>query len=121
MKKTLSLAWLISLMLIISFAFVNCGGGGASPSSVVKQLYTALEKGDKKKVEELMTPGAGQLFLSMMEKAQGTVEKNGKIAKTQETIDGDKATVKVTYENGEQADFDLVKIDGKWKVQINAK
>jgi hypothetical protein len=120
MKKTLSLAGLISLMLIIGFAVTSCGGG-ASPSNVVKQLYTAVEKKDAKKIEELMVPGAGTLVVSMLEKMEGTVKSYGKITKTQETIDGDKATVKVTYENGEQADFDLVKIDGKWKVDLKIK
>jgi hypothetical protein len=118
-KATMLTLGMVALVLLFCLVFVVACGGGGSPSSVVKQLHTALEKGDTKKVEELMTPGGAALVVSMMEKAQGTVEKNGKITKTQETINGDKATVKVTYSNGQEADFDLVKVDGKWKVDLN--
>jgi hypothetical protein len=36
-----------------------------------------------------------------------------------ETIDGDTAVVTVAFENGEEANIDLVKVDGKWKVSMS--
>jgi hypothetical protein len=108
---------LTSLILLIGFAFASCGGG-ASPTSVVKQLHTAIEKEDAKQINELMTPGAAALINGMLEKAKGSVTEKGKIKKTEETIDGDKAVVKVTYDDGQEASFDLVKVDGKWKVDL---
>jgi hypothetical protein len=119
MKKTLSFVGLISLILIIGFALVNCGGGGGSPTSVVKQLHTAIEKGDDKKINELMTPEAAGMLIMMLEKVKGTVAEYGKITKTEETITDDKAVVKVTYNNGQEGSFDLIKVDGKWKVNFS--
>jgi lysyl-tRNA synthetase class I len=118
MKKTLSLLGLISLILVIGFVIISCGGG-SSPATVVKQLHTAIEKEDADKINELMTPGAAALITGMLEKAKGTVTEKGKITKTEETIDGDKATVKVTYDDGQEGTFDLVKVDGKWKVDLS--
>jgi hypothetical protein len=52
-------------------------------------------------------------------KAQGMVTENGKIKTMVESVNGDTAVVKVTFENGEEEDIDLVKVDGKWKVTIS--
>jgi hypothetical protein len=46
------------------------------------------------------------------------IAKNGKITRTQETIDGDTARVAVSFENAEDQTIDLVKVDGKWKIVI---
>lgn len=118
MKKFLSLAGIIGLVLVIGFAVVSCGGKGNSPTNVVKQLHTAIEKGDADKISELMTPEAAQLMAMMMEKTKGMLDEQGKITKTEETITGDTAVVKVTYDNGEQGEFKLVKTDGKWLVTL---
>ena len=44
-------------------------------------------------------------------------EKGG-IAKTEETIDGDRATVIVTYNDGSTDDIKLVKVNGKWQISM---
>jgi len=119
MRKTLFRAGLIGIMLVIGLAIIGCGGGGSSPSTVVKRLYTAIEKGDTKAYNELMTPEAASMMIMFGEKAKGQVEKTGKIVKTEEEIDGDTATVKVTFEDGNTEDFELVKKDGKWKVNFD--
>jgi ketosteroid isomerase-like protein len=118
MKKSLYFLGMISLMLVIGFTVIGCGGGAGSPSSVVKQLHTAIEKGDADKINELMTPEAASMILMFGEKAKGSITEKGKISKTEEKIDGDKATVKVTYDNGNEEEFELVKLDGKWKVSM---
>jgi ketosteroid isomerase-like protein len=118
MKKYLSIAGLISLLMIIGLAVTSCGGGG-SPANVVKQLHTAIEKGDTKKIGELATPEAAGMIAMMGDKAKGMLASYGSITKTEEKINGDTATVTVTYRNGETGDFDLVKTDGKWKVSMN--
>jgi uncharacterized membrane protein YvbJ len=60
MKKFL--LGLTGFALIMGFMVIGCAKGGASPSSVTKQLYAALEKGDAKAVGELMTPEAAQTY-----------------------------------------------------------
>ena len=118
MKRSFYFTGLISLMLIIGLAVTSCGGG-SSPTNVVKQLHTAIEKGDTKKIGELMTPEAAGMMTMMGDKAKGMLASYGSITNTEETIDGDTATVVVTYKNGETSDFDLVKVDGKWKVSVD--
>ena len=117
MKRTSKIIGLIVLMALLVFLMVACGGG-ASPSSVVRKAITAIEKGDQKGVEATFTPEAAALIVGMLEKAQGGVGEYGGIASTEETINGDTAKVKVTFKNGETGDFDLVKVDGKWKITM---
>jgi len=118
MKKHFLFIGLISLLLIMGIVVIGCGGG-SSPTSVVKKLHTAIEKGDSKAIGQLMTPDAAQMMAMLGEKAKGMMATYGGIAKTEETINGDNAVVKVTYKNGETSDYELVKIDGKWKVTID--
>jgi len=108
---------LISLLLIMGIVAIGCSGGG-SPTSVVKRLHTAIEKGDLKAIGQLMTPGAAQMTVLMADKARGMIATYGGITKTEESIDGNNAVVKVTYKNGETSTQELVKIDGKWKVTM---
>jgi hypothetical protein len=49
-------------------------------------------------------------------KVKGYIAEYGKITKTEETIDGDTAIVKVTYDSGETDTYNLIKQDGKWKI-----
>lgn len=117
MMKKLSLLGLISAALVIGFVFINCGGG-SSPSIVVRQLYTAFEKGDTQKINELMTPESAQMMSMFAEKIRGQVTSSGGIVKTEHKINGDTAVVTATFKDGSTEDYDLVKIDGKWKVTI---
>jgi hypothetical protein len=117
MKKFFTFIGLFSFILIIGITVIGCGGG--SPSSVVKKLHTAVEKGDANEINKLMEPQAAGLTIKMLSEIQTMSADSGGIAKTEESITGDKAKVKVTYKNGDTDDFDLVKIDGKWLVTID--
>ena len=118
MKKHIYFIGLISLLLIIGIVAISCNGGG-SPTNVVKRLHTAIERGDSRAIGQLMTPEAAQMMTMMGDKTKGMIAAYGGIARTEESIDGNTATVKVTYNNGETSDYDLVKIDGRWKVTID--
>jgi hypothetical protein len=113
MKKLLILSALVSL---VCFMFVGCGA--ESPTSVTKKFFAAVEKGDQKALEACATPETVTFIAMFGEKASNSVKENGKITETSETIDGDTAMVKVTFENGETSDVNLIKIDKKWKVHI---
>jgi hypothetical protein len=117
MKKILSVAGMIGFMLIIGFTVISCGNKG-SPSSVVRQFYTAVEKGNTESINELMAPGEGQVMLMFAEKAKGTVASRGGIKKTEETINGDKAVVKTTFKDDSAEDLHLIKVDGKWRITL---
>jgi ketosteroid isomerase-like protein len=118
MKRILFSIGTISFLLIIGLTVLGCGGSGGSPSSVVKRLYTAFEKGDTKAVNELMEPEAAAMMVMFIEMAKEQAAQTGSITKTEETIDGDTAVVKATFKDGSTDDYDLVKVGGKWKVTI---
>ena len=124
MKKTISLIGIISLALIVGLAIIGCGGGG-SPESVVREFYSAVEKGNTQKMLDLSTPGSAgmiNMMAGMMEdeKVKGQMEERGKIESTEVTsISDESATVKVTYTNGEDDNYDLKKINGKWKIDLS--
>lgn len=118
MKRMLSLAGVAGLMFIVGFTAIGCGGD--SPSKVVKKFYAALLEGDAKKIGELSTPETVQSLVPFLEKAKGMAAAYGEIVSMEEKIDGDKATVSVKYKNGEDEEYDLVKVDGKWKISISA-
>ena len=118
MKKHFSFIGLISLFLIIGVIVIGCSGND-SPTVVVKKLHVAIEKGDSKAIGQLMTPEAAQMMAMMGEKSKGILATYGGIVKTEETIDDDEASVKVTYKNGETGDFELIKVNGEWKVTLD--
>jgi len=115
--KTFKILGIIALAAIIGMTMVACGGD--SPTSVVKKLHTAIQKGDTNAYDKLMTPQGAQMLAMLGDKAKGSLDSYGGIDRTEETIEGDKAKVKVTYKNGETGDFDLEKVDGKWLVTAN--
>ena len=124
MKKIFSFIGIISLVLIVGLAVIGCGGG-ASPESVVREFYTAVERGNAQKMLDLSTPESAAM-ISMLagmledEKVKGSLEERGRIASTEVTdISDEAATVKVTYANGDDDDFNLVKINGKWKIDVS--
>ncbi|GHV00744.1 hypothetical protein FACS189483_10940 [Spirochaetia bacterium] len=114
MKGLLAAVFAASLVI----GMVSCGGGGASPSAVVKNFFAAAEKGDAKKIAEYCTPEAGAMMGSLGEKLTESTKELGKITGTKETIDGDTAKVEVTFEKGDPQTIDLVKVNGKWLVTI---
>jgi len=116
MKKTYLIA-LISLMLITGLVFIGCGGM-RSPTSVVRQIHTAVEKGDNKAISELLTPEAAGIVLKMLPDFQRAYAESGGIAKMEQNITGNTAVVTVTYRNGDTDDYDLVRVDGRWKGTI---
>jgi hypothetical protein len=105
------------LGLAIVVFFVGCGG--SSPSVVAKNFYAAIEKNDAKKLAQYATPETVAVYSLYGSKLQGYVAEQGKITDITEEIDGDTATVFVTFENGDDTTLDLIKVDGKWKVNLD--
>jgi hypothetical protein len=87
---------------------------------VVKSFYAAAEKGNIAAFDKTCTPETASLLKAFAgeEKFKTLIAENGKITKTEETIDGDTARVVVSFENAEDQTLDLVKVDGKWKITI---
>jgi len=73
-----------------------------------------------KALAQVATPETVQLVAAFGSKIQGAVASMSakKIKKVTEEIDGNTAVVTYVFADGEEENFDLVKIDGKWKVHI---
>jgi ketosteroid isomerase-like protein len=125
MKRKFISVGLISIALIIGFVVLGCGGG-SGPSAVYKKYYAAMEKGDIKALIALYEPEAGALISAFLEgneegtkaEMKKTAGEYGGIDKIEETIDGDTATLKITYKNGKTDNQKLVKVGGKWKLSM---
>ena len=135
MKKLLS----ISVFRFMAFFMFSCGGG-STPKAVAEQAVKCIQSQDYKGYIDLtnlndnenMTSeekekSKEQLALLLEDKGKKEYDRKQGIKDYEindETIDGDKATVKVKiiYGNGEEKEetMSLVKNkDGKWRIPLN--
>jgi ketosteroid isomerase-like protein len=92
-----------------------------SPKATVRKFWTAVEKNDMKALAKVATPDTVQLVVTFGSKLRGHAASmlDKKIETTTEEIDGDTAVVTIIFADGEEQNFDLVKVDGKWKVDLS--
>jgi len=117
MKKILKRALMVIAAASLALGMASCGG--SSPTAAAKAFIAAVEKGDSKAMEKVATKNTVALIGMFGEKAADSMKEYGKITNTAEKIDGDKATVSLTFENGETEELTLIKDDGKWLVNIS--
>jgi hypothetical protein len=115
MKKRFFIGALVFLTLLNSCSLMN------SPKAAVRKFGKAIEKNDMKALAKVATPETVQLMATFGSKIQGYAASmsDRKIKTVTEEIDGDTAVVTVLFADGEEENFDLKKIDGKWKVHIS--
>jgi 2-methylaconitate cis-trans-isomerase PrpF len=111
MKQVMLFAGFISLLII------GCAASN-SPTVTAKNFFTAVQKSDTKAMGKYATPETISLMVMFGTKMQGAVSAYGKVTGATETIDGDTAVVTISFENGENTEINLKKIDGKWKVHM---
>ena len=119
MRKITNFLGIISLMMIIGMTVIGCNKKVDSPTDVVKKLHTAIEKEDAKAIGELMTPEGAETIIMVLSKISNLIAASGEITASAEEIEGDYAYVEVTYANGETSEWELVKVDGVWKVDLD--
>ena len=105
-------------ILSVAMCLLVVACGSSSPSDVVKKYHAAAQKGDVETVKKFVTPEASALFaLVNSEQMKEATTKQGGIKKISHTINGDDATVTVTYEKNEKEEtIKMKKIDGKWLI-----
>jgi len=115
MKKRIFIGALVFAVLLNGCFLAN------SPKATVQKFGKAIEKNDMKALAKVATPETVQLVSMFGSKAQGYAASmsDRKIKKITEEIDDDEAVVTILFADGEEENFDLVKIDGKWKVDIS--
>ena len=121
LKAAQWIAGITVLAAVLGFTMAACGGGGGggNPAAVTKAFLAAVEKNDAKAMEKTATKDTVALMSGFGEKAAEAMKGYGKVTGVTEQIDGDTATVKVTFANGETTDVDLVKEEGKWLVKAD--
>ncbi|NJO40408.1 MAG: DUF4878 domain-containing protein [Cyanobacteria bacterium CRU_2_1] len=114
---------LIGLAIGGSLLLNGCFGSG--PSKTVRQFFTALEEGDSKKINDLLSSSAqfGGVSSAILSKASAAIKASGGIQEVKindESVTGDSARVTYTikFKNGQQEDgtAQLVKEDREWKI-----
>ena len=117
MNKTLKAALAILIIVSLALAVASCGGG--SPTAAAKAFMSAVEKGDAKAMEKVATKDTVALVGMFGEKASESMKEYGKITDSTEKIDGDTATVSLTFDSGKTEEVSLIKENGKWLVNIS--
>jgi hypothetical protein len=115
MKKRFLAGALVFVVLLSGCSLVN------SPKAAVKKFVKAIEKNDMNALAKAATPETVQLVATFGSKIQGYAASmsDRKIKKITEEINGNTAVVTYIFYDGEEEDFDLKKVDGKWKVHIS--
>ena len=115
MKKRFFVGSLVVVALLAGCSLVN------SPKAAVQKFGKAIERNDMKALAKVATPETVQLVATFGSKIQGYAASMSakKIKKVTEKIDGNTAVVTITFADGEEEKFNLIKVDGKWKVHIN--
>lgn len=126
---------ILSVCAIAIVAAIGCKSGGASssdPKATLMNFFEAMSKKDLAAARKLATKESESMF-SMMEMGMKMAEnmkskeadefkkfEPGKMEFGETKIEGDKATVPVTYKDEkETANFILKKQDGAWKVAFD--
>jgi hypothetical protein len=117
MNKILKGVLIVAAAASLVLSMTSCGGG--SPTTTAKAFISAVEEGDAKAMEKVATKDTVALIGMFGEKIAESMKEYGKITNTAEKIDGDKAAVSLTFENGETEEVTLIKQDGKWLVNIS--
>ena len=105
--------------LVLTALLAGCFAA-RTPSKTVEMFYNAVAKNDIKAMGEVATLQTTQIMAMFGSKASSMIAANGKISNMEEQIDGDTATVTVTFESRDEETIDLVKVDGKWKVSMSS-
>jgi hypothetical protein len=120
-KRKMSARMLIIAVAICGTAGIFAISRAASPAETVKTFHTALGNGDMATAGKNCTPETMEMVAMFGQKIQAHVQGVGKITSAKEEIDGDEAEVEVTYENGGSDTYELVKVNGKWRVHEEMK
>jgi len=108
------------MSLVLGMTIAGCSLVN-SPKAAVRKFGKAIERNDMKALAKVATPETVELVATFGPKIQGYASSmsSKKIKTVTEEIDGDYAEVTVVFDDGEEETFDLVKINGNWKVDID--
>lgn len=107
--------WILIIGIIFA-ALSAVGCANDSPTAVAQEFWKALENQNTRAMERVATPEAMAMINAMGDKIQPAIASFGRITNTTEEIDGDSAFVTLTFASGDEQVIDLIRVDGKWRV-----
>ena len=121
---------LVAVLLVVTFAFVNCGGA-SGPKDIVIESFQMMEDNDQAGLKDLLSSQVKTMVDSEkleegMTKQHETIKEKGGIDNIEflsEDIQEDVANfkVKLTYGDGstKEEKVKLVKEEGDWKLGVS--
>ena len=104
--------------LLLTLAILGLAGCSPAPSATAEKFTVALAKGDVTTAKKYCTPSTAQMLDFAASMGAAPAQPNFKFVMTKQEIDGNRATVRFKDEKGKEQKMDLVKIDGRWQVEI---
>lgn len=105
----------IFLLSALSFLIFSCAPG---PADVAKKFSENFTHGKIEEAKKYATENTG-IFLDMAKEFNAvSVDPDYKFKKVKDSVAGKRAWVTFIDPDGEEDVFELVKIDGKWLVQM---
>jgi len=115
MKKRFFAGALVVAALMAGCSLIN------SPKAAVRKFGKVVEKNDMKALEKVATRETVELVASFSPKIQRymTSMSRKKVKTITQEVDVNTAVVIVTFDDGEEEHFDLIKDGKEWKVDIS--
>jgi len=111
MKRLLSVS-------LLALALLGLAGCSPAPSAAAEKFTVALAKGDVTTAKKYCTQSTAQMLDFAASMGAAPAQPDFKFVMTKQEIDGNRATVHFKDEKGRDQKLDLVKIDGRWQVEI---
>ena len=105
-------------ILILTLALLGLAGCSPAPSATAERFTVALAKGDVATAKKYCTQSTAQMLDFAVSMGAVRTQPDFKFVVTKQEIDGNRATVRFKDDKGKEEKIDLVKIDGRWQVEI---
>ncbi|HCC36209.1 MAG TPA: hypothetical protein DEQ14_00550 [Treponema sp.] len=102
---------ILVLALVLGMCMAGCSNN--SPSSVVGKFHADVKENNVTDVRQVCSRDFWDSVSDELDGLREELAEFGKITMT-ENVEGLKATVKCTAENGDTLEYNLEKLDGKW-------
>ena len=121
---------LSAMLLVLTFVFVNCGGGPSGPKELVKESFTMMEENDQAGLKDMLSSDVKAMVDDKkleegMTKQYESIKEKGGIANIEfleEDIQEQEANFKVKLTYGDESTktekVKLVKEEGDWKLGV---
>lgn len=102
-------------LTVLSFILLSCSSG---PGDVAKKFSENFSHGKVEEAKKYATEPTGRLLDMANSFGAITVDPDYRFKKVKDSVVGNRAWVTFIDPDGEEDVFELVKIDGKWLVQM---